>query len=84
MRTIKLSGRERAVLKAIGFADAVPGSAIAKLAQMPSDDLTDVLNALLAAGYDESKPYREQISTEECRRRSSRRTPATSTSSGSR
>ena len=65
MRRIQLSGRERAVLKAIGFADAVPGSAIAELTQMPPDDLTDVLNALLAAGYAESKPYREQISTEE-------------------
>ncbi len=65
MRKINLRGRERAVLKAIGFAEAVRGSAIAELTQMPPEDLTDVLNALLAAGYAESKPYREQISTEE-------------------
>lgn len=65
MRRIQLSGRERAVLKAIGFAEAIPGSVIAEHTQMPPDDLTDVLNALLAAGYAECKPYREQVTTEE-------------------
>ncbi|MEO8440575.1 MAG: helix-turn-helix domain-containing protein [Spartobacteria bacterium] len=65
MRRIQLSGRERAVLKAVGFAEPVPGSAIAEHTQMPPDDLTDVLNALLAAGYVESKPYREQVSSVE-------------------
>ncbi|MEO7167994.1 MAG: hypothetical protein ABI016_13305 [Chthoniobacterales bacterium] len=65
MRRIQLSGRERAVLKAIGFAEAIPGSAVAEQTNMPAEDLTDVFNALLAAGYIESKPYREQISNEE-------------------
>lgn len=65
MRRIQLSGRERAVLKAIGFAEAIPGSAVAEHTNMPPDDLADVFNALLAAGYIESKPYREQISNEE-------------------
>ncbi|MEO5719024.1 MAG: hypothetical protein ABIR29_10680 [Chthoniobacterales bacterium] len=32
---------------------------------MPLEDLTDVLNALLAAGFAESTPYREQISIDE-------------------
>ncbi|HEX4666066.1 MAG TPA: hypothetical protein VH207_05655 [Chthoniobacterales bacterium] len=61
MRRIKLSGRERAVLKAIGFADAMPGEQIGDYTQIPLEDLTDVLNALLAAGFVESLPYREQI-----------------------
>ena len=61
MRRIKLSGREHSVLKALGFADAVRGSQIQEHTQMQSDDMTDTLNALLAAGYVESKPYREQI-----------------------
>ena len=65
MRRIKLSGRERCVLKAVGFADAVLGSEIGELTQMQPEDMTDTLNALLAAGYVESKPYREQISTSE-------------------
>jgi hypothetical protein len=65
MRRIKLSGRERAVLKALGFAEAMPGEQIREYTQIQSDDLTDVLNALLAAGYVESKPYREQVTSAE-------------------
>jgi hypothetical protein len=65
MRRIKLSGRERAVLKALGFAEPVPGEEIREYTQIQPDDLTDVLNALLAAGYVESKPYREQITSAE-------------------
>ncbi len=61
MRRIKLSGRERAVLKAIGFAEGALGAELQEHTQMPPDDLLDVLNALLAAGYAESKPYREQV-----------------------
>ena len=61
MRRIKLTGRERAVLKAIGFADARPGEQIHDYTQIPLEDLTDVLNALLTAGFVESLPYREQI-----------------------
>lgn len=65
MRRIKLSGREQAVLKAIGFANAVPGSEVQEYTQIQPDDLTDVLNALLAAGYVESKPYCEQVTPAE-------------------
>ena len=65
MRRIKLSGRERSVLKALGFAEAVFGSQLQEHTQMQPDDMTDTLNALLAAGYVESKPYREQITAAE-------------------
>jgi hypothetical protein len=65
MRRIKLSGRERAVLKALGFAEAIPGGQLLEHTQIQLDDLTDVLNALLAAGYIESKPYREQVISSE-------------------
>ncbi len=65
MRRIKLSGRELAVLKALGFANAMPGSDILDYTQMQADDVTDILNALLAAGYVESKPYREQVTPSE-------------------
>ena len=65
MRRIKVSGRERAVLKAVGFTESVPGEQIREYTQIQPDDLTDVLNALLAAGYLESKPYREQITSVE-------------------
>jgi len=65
MRRIKLSGRERAVLKALGFADAVSGTEVQVYTQIQPDDLIDVLNGLLAAGYVESKPYREQVTQAE-------------------
>ena len=65
MRKIKLSGRERAVLKALGFAEAVSGSQVMEHSHIQPDDLTDVLNALLAAGYVESKPYRDQVTPTE-------------------
>jgi hypothetical protein len=63
MRRIKLSGRERAVMKAVGFADAIPGAQIREHTQIPPDDLTDILNGLIGAGYVESRPYREQITS---------------------
>lgn len=65
MRRIKLSGRERAVLKAVGFAEGAEGSDLLEHTQMPLDELVDVLNALLAAGYVENKPYSEQVTNGE-------------------
>ena len=73
MRRIKLSGRERAVLKALGFAEAIPGEQIREYTQIQPEDLTDVLNALLAAGYVESKPHREQITSAEMATAAARR-----------
>lgn len=53
------------MLKAIGFADGGLGGDLAEYTQMPADELVDVLNALLGAGYVESRPYREQVSVGE-------------------
>lgn len=65
MRRIKLSGREHSVLKGVGFAEAVLGSHIQEYTQMQAEDMADTLNALIAAGYVESKPYREQVTAAE-------------------
>ncbi len=65
MGQIRLSGRERTVVRAVGFAEAIPGKQIHEYTQIPLDDLADVLNALLAAGFVESQPYREEITVEE-------------------
>jgi len=65
MRQIKLSGRERAVVRAIGFAEAMAGEEIREYTKIPAEDLTDVLNALLGAGFVESCPYRDQISVDD-------------------
>jgi len=61
MRTIKLSGREASVLRAIGFTNSMLGAEIQDYVRMESDDVTDALNALMAAGFVESIPYTEQI-----------------------
>jgi hypothetical protein len=61
MRMIKLSGREATVVRAIGFTNSMLGAEIQDFARMESDDVTDVLNSLLAAGFVESIPYSEQV-----------------------
>jgi len=61
MRTIKLSGREASVVRAIGFTNSMLGAEIQDFVRMESDDVTDILNSLMAAGFVESIPYAEQI-----------------------
>ncbi|HLW35081.1 MAG TPA: hypothetical protein VKS98_05430 [Chthoniobacterales bacterium] len=61
MRTVKLSGREASVVRAIGFTNSMLGAEIQDYVRMESDDVTDVLNSLMAAGLVESIPYSEQI-----------------------
>jgi hypothetical protein len=61
MRTIKLSGREVSVVRAIGFTNSMLGAEIQDFVRMESDDVTDVLNSLMAAGFIESIPYSEQV-----------------------
>ena len=62
MRIIRLSGREASVVRAIGFADSALGSEIQDMTRMEVEDVTDVLNSLIAAGFVESIPYTEEIS----------------------
>ena len=61
MRAIKLTGREATVMRAIGFAEAMLGAEIQDFTRMESQDVTDTLNSLLAAGFVESIPYCEQV-----------------------
>ena len=61
MRVIRLSGREASVVRAIGFADSALGSEIQDMTRMEPEDVTDVLNSLIAAGFVESIPYAEQV-----------------------
>jgi hypothetical protein len=61
MRIIRLSGREISVVRAIGFTDAVLGSEIQDLTRMESEDVVDVVNSLIAAGFVESIPYCEEV-----------------------
>ena len=65
MRNIKLTGREVAVIRAIGFSEAMNGAEIQNHTRLDPEDLTDTLNALMSAGFVESVPYAEQISMAE-------------------
>jgi len=65
MRIIRLSGREASVVRAMGFAESATGSEIQDLTRMEPEDVTDVLNSLIAAGFVESIPYTEQVGLSE-------------------
>lgn len=60
MKQIKLSGRERAVLRYLDWATGTLGEELAEATRMEPEDLVDVLNALLEAGYVELVPYAAQ------------------------
>ena len=61
VRQIKLTGREATIVRAIGFADSAIGADIQDMTKMELEDVTDVLNGLIAAGFVESIPYSEEV-----------------------
>jgi hypothetical protein len=61
MREIKLSGREAAVVRAIGFANPMLGAEILDATRMEAEDVGDTLNGLIAAGLVETVPYSEEV-----------------------
>jgi hypothetical protein len=62
MRVIRLSGREASVVRAIGYSDVTLGSEIQDATHMDLEDVADVLNSLIAAGFIETVPYSEEVS----------------------
>ncbi len=60
MKQIRLSGREVAVIRALGFGLAVPGSQLAEVTRLSEEDLADVLSAMMEVGYVESTPFSER------------------------
>jgi hypothetical protein len=61
MRDVRLSGREAAVVRALGFAESMLGAEILDATKMELEDVSDTLNGLIAAGFVETIPYNEQI-----------------------
>jgi hypothetical protein len=61
MRSIKLTGRETSVVRAIGFTESMLGAEIQDFTRMELEDVADTLNALIAAGFVESIPYYEEV-----------------------
>ena len=64
MREIKLPGREATVIRHIGFAGGLSGEDLFERARLDAEDLVDVLNGLLSAGYIENNPYTETTTLE--------------------
>jgi hypothetical protein len=61
MREVRLSGREVAVVRALGFAESMLGAEVLDSTHMELEDVSDTLNGLIAAGLVETIPYSEQI-----------------------
>ena len=64
MKQIRLSGREATVIRFIGFGLAVTGTELLENTRLDAEDLTDVLNAMMDAGYVESTPFAEKTTIE--------------------
>ena len=59
MKQIKLSGRERSVLRAIDFSTGTTGEELLDRTKLEAADLVDVLNGLMTVGYAQMVPYAE-------------------------
>ena len=64
-RPIKLTGRESGVLRAIGFGLGIRGGELCERLQMAPEDLVDVLNTLLDAGFVETGSMRENVALDD-------------------
>ena len=64
MKLIKLSGRERAVLRALDFSTGTSGEELLERTKLAPEDLVDVLNGLMTVGYAEMRPYGESTTLE--------------------
>ena len=64
MRKIKLSGREAAVVRCIDYTSNTPGLEIRERTHMELEDLVDIVNGLLDAGFMETTPPTERVAAE--------------------
>jgi hypothetical protein len=64
MRKIKLSGREAAVVRCIDYTSNTPGLEVRERTHMEIEDLVDIVNGLLDAGFMETLPPSDRVSAE--------------------
>ena len=64
MRKIKLSGREAAVVRCIDYTANTPGLEIRERTLIDVEDLVDVANGLLDAGFMETHPPSDRVTIE--------------------
>ena len=64
MKQIKLTGRERSVLRVLDFAAGNTGEELMESSRLEADDLVAVLSGLMGPGFLEMAPYAEEASLE--------------------
>lgn len=64
MKQIKLTGRERSVLRYIDWNCGTIGTELLEMTRLEPDDLVAVLNGLMEVGYVEMVPYAHQTDLE--------------------
>lgn len=61
MKMIKLSGRESSIVRAVDFAIGTPGSDLFERTRIELDELTALINGLMAVGFLECTPHCESL-----------------------
>jgi hypothetical protein len=64
MRKIKLSGREAAVVRCIDYTANTPGLEIRERTHIDLEDLVDIVNGMLDAGFMETFPPSDRVVAE--------------------
>lgn len=64
MKQIKLTGRERSVLRVLDFVGGNTGEELLESTRLEADDLVSVLSGLMGPGYLEMSPYGEEAALE--------------------
>jgi hypothetical protein len=61
MRKIKLSGREASFVRCIDYTANTPGSEIRERTHIDLEDIVDIANGLMDAGFVETHPPSERV-----------------------
>ena len=64
MKNIKLSGRELAALRALNFGSGSLGSDIQERTRIIAEEMVEVMNGLMEAGFVEANPPVESVTLE--------------------
>jgi hypothetical protein len=67
MKQIRITGRERAVLRALDFSTGNTGEELLENSRLEPEILVSVLNSIMGPGYVEMIPYAEEATIENFR-----------------
>ena len=62
MKQIKLTGRERSVLRVLDFTSGKTGEELLESSRLEPEDLVSVLSGLMGPGYLEMEPFADEAS----------------------